>query len=74
MQASYEEYMEHWRSETVELVCSCTASVWDSVDCPIHGAEAEAECARQQKAELDAEYAWLRHAENSMEYCPDWAM
>lgn len=46
--------------------CSCTDSQWDpeSIDCPIHGEDNEAECAAQAKSEIDAENAWLRYEEN----------
>lgn len=47
--------------------CTCPTEArgpWDCLDCPVHGAECEAELAAEQKAEIDAENAWLRAAES----------
>lgn len=35
----------------------------DCTECPVHGAYSLEECAAEQKAEIDAENAWLRAAE-----------
>ena len=49
------------------MTCNCPNNAfwpWDCVDCPVHGADAEREAVAEAKAEHDAEYAWLRAAEN----------
>ncbi len=61
-----------------QVPCTCpgdgTDTIFDALECPIHEAEALAECEAEQAAEIAAENAWLRHAENQMEDCPAWAM
>jgi hypothetical protein len=54
--------------------CDCpadAAGAWDCVDCPRHGADAHADLAEAQAAEIDAENAWLRAAEapTAEDYC-----
>lgn len=49
-------------------ICTCPEDAfwpWDCIDCPDHGETADAEAQAQQQAEIDAEYAWLRAAENA---------
>ena len=49
------------------MACKCPNNAYwphDCVDCPIHGADAEREVEAEAAAERDAEYAWLRAAEN----------
>lgn len=46
--------------------CTCppdATAAWDCLDCLLHGPAADAECAAQAKAEIDAENAWLVAAE-----------
>jgi len=57
-------------------LCTCpelARGPWDCLDCSEHGQQAADECAAEQQAEIDAENAWLRAAENAMEDCPEWA-
>lgn len=43
--------------------CECGETLWDSLDCLLHGEENNAAAAAEQAAEIDAENAWLRAAE-----------
>jgi len=67
---------DYWAVLT-QIPCECpddASGPWDCTECPLHGEEMEKELAAMHQSEIDAENAWLRAAENSMEPCPDWAM
>lgn len=56
--------------------CTCPRDArgpWDCLDCPRHGELAAQDVEAQAKAEINAEYGWLRAAEASMEDYPEWA-
>jgi hypothetical protein len=65
---------EYERQDAAAAVCDCADDArgwWDCVDCAVHGAEARAEGDAEHKSEMDAENAWLRHAENQGFYDDD---
>jgi hypothetical protein len=65
MWASNAEIREQ-RNVEFGVPCTCPFNVsgpWDCVDCARHGEAAQADMEAEAKAEMDAENAWLRHAE-----------
>lgn len=58
----------------VAATCTCppNARVYECMDCPAHGAEAEAEVAAQAASEIAAESAWLRAAEYDPRMADQW--